>query len=59
MAGKPSDIFHSSWCLNLLNCFDLVGICFDSTLRHKEPKKFAGWDAEHALLWVELEVDLA
>ena len=57
-AGEPTDILDSSWRLNLLNRFDLVGIRFYSALRHKEPKKFAGWDAEHTLLLVELEVDL-
>ena len=58
-AGEPTDVFDPFWRLNLLNCLDLVGICLDSALRHKELEKFSGGDTKHALLWVELEVDLA
>ena len=56
--GEPTDVFDPFRRLNLLDRIDLVGICIDSTLRHKEPEKFARGDTEHALLWVELEVDL-
>jgi len=46
-------------CLNLLNSLDLVWVCLDPTLRHKEPEKLARQNAEDTLLRVQLEVDLA
>ena len=57
--GKPSHILDALWCFNLLDGLDLVGIGFNSPLRHKEPEKLAGGDSKHALLGVQFEVDLA
>jgi hypothetical protein len=52
--GKTKYILDASWCFNLLNSFDLVRICFNSTLRYKEPEKLAGRNAKHTLLRIEL-----
>ena len=57
VVGEPTDVIDPFRHLNLLDRFDLVRICFDSALRHKEPEKFARGDTEHTLLRVELEVD--
>ena len=57
--GKSSYILDALWCFNLLNGLDLVGIGFNSPLRHEEPEKLSGGDSKHTLLGVKLEVDLA
>ena len=46
-------------CLNLLNGPDLVWVCLNPTLRHKEPENLAGRDTEDTLLRVQFEVDLS
>ena len=58
-ASKPSYILDALRCFDLLNGLDLVGVGFYPPLRHKEPDKLAERDSKHALLGVELEVDLA
>ena len=57
-ASEPTHILDLLGCLNLLNSLDLVRVCLDPTMRHKEPEKFAGWNTEDTLLRVQLEVDL-
>ena len=58
-ASEPTHILDPLGRLNLLNSLDLVWVCLDPVLRHKEPEKFAGRNSEDALLRVQLEVDLA
>ena len=56
---KPPYVLDALRGFNLLDGFYLVGISFNPPLRHKEPEKLAGRDAEDALLRVQLEINLA
>ena len=52
-------VFDPFGCLNLLDGLDLIWVCLNLALRHKEPEKLAGWDAKDTLPKVQFEIDLA
>jgi len=57
--SEPAHVLDPFGCLNLLNGLDLIWVCFNPALRHKESEKLARRDAEDTLLRVQFEVDLA
>ena len=42
---------------DLLDGLDFVGVCLDPPVGDQETQQLAGWDPEHGLVGVELEVD--
>ena len=57
-ASEPTHVLDPFGCLNLLDGLDLIWVCLNPALRHKEPEKFAGRNTKDTLLRVQLEVDL-
>ena len=53
------ELLHLLQILGLVHPFDcgyLLGIAFDSSFREEKSQELAGWNTEHTLLWVELDL---
>src|SRR3954462_15346326 len=54
--GELLHLLQIFWLLHALDCSNLLGIAFDSSLGNEKSQELAGWDPENTLLGVELDL---
>ena len=55
-SGKLLDILQVLGLLHPVDCSNFFRIAFNASRRNKKTEQLAGWNAEHALLWIELDL---
>src|SRR3954462_11711875 len=51
--GELLHLLQIFWLLHALDCSNLLGIAFDSSLGNEKSQELAGWDPENTLLGVD------